>query len=53
MEVLAPEANEQCRGITTRYVELAAIYGGTVLRAITIWLQHLSETRPTRTSTDR
>ena len=36
---------KQWRGLATRYDELAVVYrGGAVLRAITIWLRHLSDT---------
>jgi len=36
---------KQWRGLATRYDKLAIVYrGGAVLRAITIWLTHLSDT---------
>ena len=36
---------KQWRGLATRHDELAVVYrGGAVLRAITIWLRHLSDT---------
>ena len=38
-------AVKQWRGLATRYDKLAIVYrGGAVLRAITIWLTHLSDT---------
>ena len=37
--------NKQWRALATRYDKLAVVYrGGAVLRAITIWLPHLSDT---------
>jgi putative transposase len=37
--------HKQWRGIATRYDKLAATYrGGVVLRAITLWLNHLGDT---------
>ena len=36
---------KQWRGLATRYDKLAIVYrGGAVLRAITIWAAHLSDT---------
>jgi transposase len=36
---------KQWRGLATRYDKLAIVYrGGAVLRAVTIWLAHLSDT---------
>jgi putative transposase len=38
--------HKQWRGIATRYDKLAATYrGGVVLRAITLWLNHLGDAR--------